>query len=182
MATKEEVAQFLGMTERNLANIIKKYPGAPVAHGKGQWDTQAMVQWYINILKNEAKTAKKPADSTAASEEDEQDIEKAFAKRKRALELEKLESDVLAKQIKNKRDMGEWGPIAMLEHATEKLAANLSSRFDGFIPRLKLKCPDITPEMMAAMEIEVVAFQNECANSVIDFSDYETDLSDEDED
>ncbi|EIY4766827.1 hypothetical protein MM188_003209 [Vibrio cholerae] len=168
MATKEEVAQFIGLSERQLANIIRENPGAPVAHGKGQWDIQAMVRWYIGVLKAQQKTAAKPEEQT----EEEGDPAKIFAKRKNELALKKMEEDVRA--MRNKNDLTEFknGPIDLLEWALAKLAGNLASRHDGLIPRLKIACPDLTPAMMARLEEEVIKFRNECADVTIDFAEY----------
>ena len=173
MAMKKEVAEHLFITERQLHNIITDNPGAPVAKGRGGWDIDAMRKWYLQVLKQ---------NNVSKSPDKDDDEDDSFAKRKQKLELEKLEADVRAKVIKNNKDLNAWGPIELLEYTISKLASNLSSRFEGLIPRLKISCNDLTPEMMLVLESEIIKFRNELADVEIDLTNYQASDFDSDHD
>lgn len=173
MATKKEVAAHLFITERQLHNIITDNPGAPVAVGRGGWDIDAMRKWYLQLLK---------ANKATKADDKDDETDDSFAKRKQDLELLKLEADVKAKIIKNNKDLNEWAPIDLLEYTISKLSSNLASRFEGLIPRLKISCSDLTPEMMLILEGEVIKFRNELADVEIDLTNYQASDFDSDHD
>ena len=168
MATQAEVAQHLGLSERQIRNL-QKTPGAPVTQGRGVYDLDQWRYWYINYLRKLGPTGAvaPPRDAPGPLDEDE-----ALEREERQLKIEERRLKVRLGHAKLVQFEKSYAPIELLTAAIARTASILRSRHEGLIPKMKIAWPDMPPAAVEVLEGELVAAANECADSAPDLADY----------
>ncbi|EDV5758672.1 terminase, partial [Salmonella enterica subsp. salamae] len=115
MATQAEVAEHLGITERQLRNL-QKVPGAPKARGRGDYDKDAWRYFYFSFLKHGGKSG------IDGDEESENDYEEKLLIARWKL----TEEQAVAQKLKNLVTEGRMIDTGFCIFFLSRLAMDLS--------------------------------------------------------
>jgi phage terminase Nu1 subunit (DNA packaging protein) len=172
MATQAEVATHLGLDERSIRNL-QKIPGSPSARGRGGYDLDEWRYWYISYLRTMGKRGGASGPTSDDQTDEERDREsRELEMEERRLKVREKDINIRIKEAKLAQFEKSWAPIVVIEQALSRVASVLRSRHEGLIPKMKIACPDLSPEAVEVLEVELVAAANECADVSADLSDY----------
>lgn len=170
MATQEEIARHLDLTDRTIRDL-QKVPGAPVKRGRGDYDLEAWTHFYIRYLRAQKGMRDDGSLPEAGSDNDDEEA-KALKLREQKLKIEEREERIAGQRAKRRIFEGSYASLSLITHAVESVAASLNARLEALVPRLKQVCPDLSMEAIAALQREIIAASNELSDIQPDFSDY----------
>ncbi|MGL6025687.1 MAG: helix-turn-helix domain-containing protein [Vibrio sp.] len=162
--TQSDIAKLLGISERQVRNLIGQGI-LPAAKGRDGMSPLACNHAYI-AYKSQAKT-------TLPEPEIDQDCgDDSFWKEELKLKLEEKRENIAMKKAKRVLFEKTYGPIEMIVDALQQVASRINTRIDGLIPKLKSAWPEMPPEAIEVLEVELAAAANECADVQPDLSEY----------
>lgn len=166
MATQQEVADFIGLTSRQIRNL-QSGGYMHKANGKGGMNLQKAVQEYITYLKagRSLEEGGNEYDEGGASELDR--------------ERKELNNQIIRERLKTMRK--ENVPVWLLTDALVKVVELIGARCDSMLQKTKLASPDMPERVLNVINKEIVTLKNSIAAIDIDLTDYEPDDDDEDE-
>lgn len=167
MATQQEVADHLLLTERTIRDL-QKQPGAPVPRGRGSHDLDEWRAFYIRYLRAQKGMPEDGSEPEAGGDEED----KALKRREAQLKVEEREERIRAQRAKRQVYERSYGPLGLITHAVEVVATAVNARLEALMPRVKQVWPDIPPEAYELMQREIIAASNELADMEPDLSEY----------
>lgn len=171
MATQEEIARHLDLSDRSIREL-QKQPGAPVKRGRGDYDLEAWTHFYIRYLRAQKGLREDGLLPEAGSDEDGDEETRRLKLREQRLKIEEREERIAGQRAKRLIFERTYGPLTLITHAVESVAISLNSRLEALVPRLKQAYPDLSPEAVAVLQKELIAASNELSSIQPDFSDY----------
>lgn len=165
MATQAEVAEHLGLSDRQIRNL-SELPGAPKPKGRGGWDIDAWRYFYINYLRSKSRESS----SSEGSEGGEGSPEKL---REQQLKNEERQERILISRVKRRILAKRYAPIELISVAVSRTATELRTRVESWLPRLKKIWPDMPPEANELLQRELAEAINELAEIRVNLSDYD---------
>lgn len=162
--TQSDISKLLGISERQVRNLIGQGI-LPVAKGRDGMNPLACNHAYI-AYKSQTKAV------TSEPETDPDDDEEKFSAEERKLKLEEKRENIAMKKAKRVLFEKTYGPIEMIVDALQQVASRINTRIDGLIPKLKSAWPEMPPEAIEVLEVELAAAANECADVQPDLSEY----------
>lgn len=169
MATQAEVAAHLGLDERSIRNL-QKIPGSPSSRGRGGYDADEWRYWYIEYLRSRGN--KGGASGPTATPEDDDEETRLLEMEERRLKVKDRAINLRLKEAKLVLFEKTYAEISIIETTLSRTASILRSRHEGLIPKMKIAWPEMPPEALEVLEVELVAAANECADVTPDLSDY----------
>lgn len=159
MATQTEVAEFIGLTDRQIRNL-QAQGHMHRSSGRGGMNLQKAVQEYITYLK-----AGRALEEGGPADPDENGGSELDRERKR------LNNEIIKERLKAMRK--ENVPIWLLTEALVKVVEQIGARCDAMLQKAKLANPDMSERVFNVLNKEVVALKNAIAGIEIDLRDYE---------
>lgn len=160
MATQAEVADMLGLTDRQIRNLQSQgYLHKPA--GRGGMDLRRAVQEYITCIKA-------GRDLGEDDEETSGDTGSALDRERKA-----LNNEILKEKLKLIRQ--ENAPIWLLGEALGKIVGMMPAQLNSMVMKIKLAVPDLPERAMDEINGAVVELKNSIAAIELDLSDYEQD-------
>lgn len=154
MATQAEVAEHLGITERQLRNL-QKVPGAPKARGRGDYDKDAWRYFYFSFLKHGGKSG------IDGDKESENDYEEKLLIARWKL----TEEQAVAQKLKNLVTEGRMIDTGFCIFFLSRLAMDLSSTLDAIPLAMQRKFPEMPPQQITHLKTLVAKGANQCAKA-----------------
>lgn len=166
MATQQEVADFIGLTTRQIRNL-QSGGYMHKANGKGGMNLQKAVQEYITYLKagRSLEEGGNDYDESGSSELDR--------------ERKALNNEIIKERLKALRK--ENVPVWLLTDALVKVVEQIGARCDSMLQKTKLASPDMSERVLNVINKEIVALKNSIAAIDIDLTDFEPEDDEEDE-
>lgn len=144
MATQQELAAHLDLTDRSIRNHLKA-GHLPPSEGRGGYDIDACRVAYIRHLRAVAS-------GQASSDGDDLNPVVEMA-RKNAAQANKTEFDLaVAKK--------EYVHISHLENILARFASAAAAKFDSITARLKQKYPDLKARQIESIKAEIAEARN----------------------
>jgi phage terminase Nu1 subunit (DNA packaging protein) len=171
MATQEEIARHLDLSDRSIRDL-QKQPGAPVKRGRGDYDLEAWTHFYIRFLRAQKGVRDGGLFPEVEGDEDSDEETRRLKLREQQLKIEEREERIAGQRAKRLVFERQYAPIYLITHAVVSVASSINARLEALVPRLKQACPDLSAEGIAALQKELIAASNELANIEPDFSDY----------
>ncbi len=162
--TQADIARLLGISPRQVQNLIGQGV-LPAAKGRDGMNPLACNHAYITYKSKAKSTGLKPE---TAPENDEESFEKA----EQRLKLEEKRENIAMKRAKRVLFEKTFAPVDMIVDALQQVASRINTRIDGLIPKLKSAWPEMPPEAIEILEVELAAAANECADVQPDLSEY----------
>lgn len=162
--TQSDIAKLLGIGERQVRNLIGQGI-LPAAKGRDGMNPLACNHAYISY-KSQAKVTNPEA------EIDDDEEEESFAKEERRLKIIEKKENIAMKKAKRVLFEKTYAPIEMVVEALQQVSSRINTRIDGLVPKIKSAWPEMPPEAIEVIEIELAAAANECADVQPDLTDY----------
>lgn len=162
--TQSDIAKLLGISERQVRNLIGQGI-LPAAKGRDGMNPLACNHAYISY-KSQAKVTNPEAEIPDDEEEE------SFAKEERRLKLIEKKENIAMKKAKRVLFEKTYAPIEMVVEALQQVSSRINTRIDGLVPKIKSAWPEMPPEAIEVIEIELAAAANECADVQPDLTDY----------
>lgn len=162
--TRSDIAQLLNISVRQVSNLIAQGV-LPAAKGRNGMNPLACIHAYV-AFKSQGKELVSKEETLPQNEE------VAFEKRERQLKLEDRQETIAMKRAKRVLFEKTYAPIEVIVDALQQVGSRMSSHIDGLVPKIKLAWPDMPPEAIEVLEIEIAATMNECADVQPDLSKY----------
>jgi len=161
MATRKEVSEHLGLSERQITNLSNKGI-LPKAKGRGGNSLDDCRKAYISYLRSRTKVV------TNGEIDDDVDIT-----RERALNLR---VDTRLKELKEQQIRRELASVDALEWVLSKTASQIAAQLDAIPLRIKRRDKTFTANQIAVVSREIIVCQNACANLTLDLDEYEEEV------
>ena len=158
MATQAEVADLLGLTDRQIRNLQSGgylHKGA----GRGGMQIKRAVQEYITYLKAGREISEEGDDTR---EEGGSELDR---------ERKALNNEILREKLKLLRQ--ENAPIWLLGDALGKIVGLIPAQLNSMAMKIKLAVPDLPERAMDEINGAIVELKNALAAIELDLSDYE---------
>lgn len=156
------ISQLLGISDRRVRDL-QKLGVLPTAKGKDGLDPQECIRSYISY-----KSVDKPS-----KEEPETPTEESEKQREQKLKNDEREERILLNRTKRLVLEKQYAPIAIITDTISLVAIALRTRVDSWLPKLKMACPDIQPDLIEVLKRELAMALNELADVKPDLSAYE---------
>lgn len=163
MATQKELAEWIGLTDRQVRNL-QSQGFIHKARGAGGIDLQRAVKEYINYVKSGLEQTPdfdpdEPTSGGARGEEAKQDLRRKT-----------LNADLMEEKLKIMR--GEYAPIAVLGDALNKVLGSVSARLNSLPMQAKLADPSLSGRAIDTLKTAIAECKNDCARAYLDIPDY----------
>lgn len=66
-------------------------------------------------------------------------------------------------QIKLRKARGEYAEVALIEAVLAAVGASIASKLEALVPRIKMQCPELTPEHLKGIEAVITDVRNKAA-------------------
>ncbi|EBZ9517015.1 terminase [Salmonella enterica subsp. enterica serovar Eastbourne] len=152
MATQAEVAEHLGITERQLRNL-QKVPGSPKVRGRGDYDKDAWRYFYLSYLQRGGKV------------EPDEDGNDDYEEKLLIARWKLTEEQAVAQRLKNQVTEGKMIDTGFCVFFLSRLAMDLSSTLDAIPLAMQRKFPDMSPQQIAHLKTLVAKGANQCAKA-----------------
>lgn len=162
--TRTDIAALLNISDRQVTRLISKGILANPKAGKGM-DPLMCVHSYI-AYRSQVSEVGVGVDIPPEMNEE------SVSREKDQLKLEELRENIAMKRAKRVLFEKTYAPIEVIVDALQQVGSRMSSHIDGLVPKIKLAWPDMPPEAIEVLEIEIAATMNECADVQPDLSKY----------
>ncbi|MGY3854447.1 hypothetical protein ACW5W8_16720 [Aeromonas aquatilis] len=159
MATQTEVAEFIGLTDRQIRNL-QAQGHMHRSSGRGGMNLQKAVQEYITYLK-----AGRAMEEGGPADPDENGGSELDRERKR------LNNEIIKERLKALRK--ENVPVWLLTDSLVRVVEQIGARCDSMLQKVKLASPDMPERVLNVINKEIVTLKNSIAAIDIDLTDYE---------
>ncbi|MCL9783651.1 hypothetical protein M9194_19690 [Vibrio sp. S4M6] len=165
---QRDIAALLKISDRQLRTLISE-GFIPDAKPRSGFDPLACVHAYITYKTKSKSSQEKPE---VGAGEPELTEEEQFERKEKLLKLEEREEKLAMMKAKRHLFEKSYAPIEIIVDTLQQVGARLASRHDSLIPKMKISYPDLPQAAVEALEAELTAAVNECADILPDLSDY----------
>ncbi|EAC0556281.1 terminase [Salmonella enterica subsp. enterica] len=152
MATQAEVAEHLGITERQLRNL-QKVPGAPKNRRRGEYDIDAWRYFYLSYLQRGGKA------------DPDEDGSNDYEEKLLIARWKLTEEQAVAQKLKNLVTEGKMIDTDFCVFFLSRLAMDLSSTLDAIPLAMQRKFPEMPPQQITHLKTLVAKGANQCAKA-----------------
>lgn len=165
MATQMEVAEHLGLSDRQIRNL-SDLPGAPKPKGRGGWDIDAWRYFYIEYLRARSRDISEDDEPEAGGDTPEKVQEQRLKNTER-------QERILIARVKRRILARRYAPIELISAAVTRTSVELRTRVESWPSRLKKIWLDMPPEASQMLQKELANALNELADIRVDLSGYD---------